>query len=209
MTAELRRAIAETCAQMYARGLIVAGDGNVSIRVAPDRVLVTPTNRRKGFLTADDIVLVALDGTVIEGSGKASSEFAMHRVVYETRPDARAVVHAHPPFAVAHTVAGISMAVPLMPEAYLGLGEVPTVNYVTPTTIAFAEALRGPIREHHAILMARHGSLTFGATLDEAFDRLEILEHSARISFYARALVPGAYVAPLSAEERRALDALR
>lgn len=205
----LRAAIAEISRAMYARGYIVAGDGNVSVRVGPDRVLVTATGMRKGFLKAADVLLVDLAGQPVAGEvGRPSSEYAMHRMVYQVRSDARAVVHAHPPLTVAHTVAGISMAGPLMPEAYVGLGEVVTVGYVTPGTQAFADALREPLRTHHALLMERHGSLTHGRSLEEAFDRLEILEHSARISYYARTLVPGAWVAPLDAEARAALDRL-
>ena len=115
----------------------------------------------------------------------------MHTAIYEERPDVRAVVHAHPPCAIAHTVAGVSLSTPLMPEVFCELGEILTIPYTTPTTAEVPDALRAPIRNHVALVMERHGSITVGETLSRAYDRLEILEHAARISLMANALAPG------------------
>ena len=204
--AEARRQIAEVCRLMHQRGLLAARDGNVSCRIGERRLLVTPSGARKGFMAPGDMVLCDLDGQPVRGErGKPSSEMAMHVTVYRRRPDVNAVVHAHPPFAVAHTLAGISLAQPLMPEVYCELGEILTIPYTTPGTHEVPDALAGPIGDHDVVLLERHGSLTTGPTLWRAYDRLEILEHTARISHLARTLAPG-QVRTMSAAELHALS---
>lgn len=189
--AQARRDIAEVCRLMHQRGLLAARDGNVSVRIGARRLLVTPTGARKGFMAPGDMVLTDLDGNPVRGeTGRPSSEVAMHVVVYRNRPDVNAVVHAHPPYAVAHTIAGISLAEPLMPEVFCELGEVKTVPYTTPGTVEVPSALAEPIRSHDVLMLEAHGSLCVGPTLHRAYDRLEILEHAARISSIARALAP-------------------
>ena len=201
-----RAAIVDVCARMHARGYIVAGDGNVSVRIGDRRMLVTPGGARKGFMRAADLVLCDLSGEPARGeSGRPSSEMAMHVAVYEERPDARAIVHAHPPCAVAHTIAKVTLAEPIVPEALCAIGEVVTLPYTTPTTREVPDALRGPIRSRCALIMERHGSITIGPTLEVAYDRLEILEHTARISLMARTLALGGRVDALDGEQREQL----
>jgi L-fuculose-phosphate aldolase len=169
-------------------------------------MLVTPSGSRKGFLNADDMVLCDLDGVPVRGEkGKPSTETMMHVAVYRERDDVNAVVHAHPPFAIAHTVAGATLSLALMPEVFCELGEIVTIPYTTPGTHEVPERLRGPIKNHCALVMERHGSITVGTTLAQAYDRLEILEHTAKISMYANVLAPGR-VTGLPAEQ---LDKLR
>lgn len=190
---------------MHGRGLLAARDGNVSVRVGPERLLITPSGARKGFLGPEDCVLCDRHGHVEKGQkARPSSEMGMHLAVYAARPELRAVVHAHPPAAVAHTVAGVPIE-PLMPEVFCELGDVRTLDYSTPGTPSVGAAVSEAIVGRVALLMARHGSITVGRTLAEAYDRLEILEHAARISLMARALAPGA-VRPLSAEALAALS---
>lgn len=192
---ELTRAraqIVEICKLMHQRGYIAARDGNVSCRIGERKLLVTPSGSRKGFLTPADLVLCDLAGRPLPGeTGKPSSELLMHVAIYEERRDISAVVHAHPPAAIAHTVAGVSLAAPLMPEVFCELGEIYTLPYTTPTTAEVPNALRGPIKDHVAVIMERHGSITVGSTLAQAYDRLEVLEHTARISLMSNALAPG------------------
>lgn len=194
-TADLSRArasIVEICKLMHQRGYIAAGDGNVSARIGDRRLLVTPSGARKAFLQAEDLVVCDLEGRPMRGeSGRPSSELLMHTAIYQECPDVRAIVHAHPPAAIAHTIAGLSLASPLMPEAFCTLGEVLTIPYTTPTTAEVPAALRVPMRTHVAVIMERHGSITVGDTLARAYDRLEVLEHTARISLMANALAPG------------------
>ena len=165
-------------------------------------MLVTPTGARKGFLAPDDLAVCDLEGRPVRGeTNRPSSEIAMHVAVYAHRPDVRAVVHAHPPCAIAHTVTRTSLAEPLMPEVYCELGEILTLPYTTPTTAEVPYALQGPIRSHEALLLERHGSITVGATLAKAYDRLEILEHTARISLMAHQLALGGVVRGLTEEQ--------
>ncbi len=198
--------LVDVCKQMHARGYIVAGDGNVSVRLGPRRMLVTPSGARKAHMRPDDMVLCDLDGAPVRGErGRASSEIPMHVAIYAERPDVNAIVHAHPPCAVAHTVAGVSLQQPLLPEAFCELGAVKTIPYTTPTTEQVPAALRDPIRSSCALIMERHGSITTGPTLGKAYDRLEILEHTARISMMSRAMAPGR----VSGLDDRQLDELR
>lgn len=187
-----RAALVDVCKLMHQRGYIASRDGNVSVRIGDRRLLVTPSGSRKGFMKPEDMVVCELDGTPVRGeTGKPSSELMMHTAIYAECPDVRAVVHAHPPAAIAHTVAGVSLAAPLMPEVFCELGEILTIPYTTPTTGEVPDALRVPMKNHVAVIMERHGSITTGATLWQAYDRLEVLEHAAKISLMANALAPG------------------
>lgn len=189
---EARRALVEVCRLMHQRNYIAAGDGNVSVRIGDRKLLVTPSGARKGFLEPADMVLCDLEGRPLPGERRRpSSELAMHVAVYQERPDVNAVVHAHPPCAIAHTIAGVSLGLPLMPEVFCELGEIVTLPYTTPTTAEVPDMLREPIRCHVALIMERHGSITVGPTLAKAYDRLEVLEHTARISLMAHSLAPG------------------
>lgn len=204
--AQARRDIADVCQLMHQRGMLAARDGNVSVRVGARRLLVTPSGARKGFMAPGQMVLTDLEGRPVRGeTGVPSSEIAMHVVVYKNRPDVNAVVHAHPPYAVAHTVAGISLAEPLMPEVFCELGEVLTVPYTTPGTVEVPSALAEPIRNHQVLMLEAHGSLCVGPTLHKAYDRLEILEHAARISAIARSM-QGANVKGLSPQQLASLS---
>lgn len=187
-----RAQIVDVCRLMHQRGYIAARDGNVSVRIGERRLLVTPSGARKGFLAPADLVLCDLAGRPLAGeTGRPSSELLMHVAVYEERPDVAAVVHAHPPAAIAHTIAGASLAAPLMPEVFCELGEIVTLPYTTPTTAEVPDALRSVLPGRAAIIMERHGSITVGSTLAQAYDRLEVLEHTARISLMANVLAPG------------------
>lgn len=199
-----RQAIVLVCRAMYERGYLVAGDGNVSVHLG-DRILLTPTRTRKGHLHPSQLILCDLEGAPLpDQPGRPSSELLMHLLAYRARPEVRAVVHAHPPYAVAHTIAGVSLAEPLVPEAWAELGPVPTVPYATPTTAEVPAALEAPIRRHDVLLLERHGSLTLGRSLEEAYDRLEVLEHTAKMSFLARQL-GGGRVRPLDPGQLEAL----
>lgn len=203
-----RRDLVDVCTRMHARGYIVSGDGNVSVRIGERRLLVTPSGKRKGFLKPEDMVVCDMNGEPVRGEkNRPSSEIAMHVTVYEERPDVNSVVHAHPPCTIAHTVAGISLATPLMPEAFCELGEILTLPYTTPTTSQVPEALRLPIRNHCALVMERHGSITIGPSLSVAYDRLEILEHVAKISMMSRVLSPTGKVDNLEEEKLQQLRA--
>lgn len=199
-------AIARVCRRLYERGLVAGPDGNVSVRLRDGSILVTPSGMSKVDVTLDDLVLVDVDGKVRDGRRKPSSELRMHLRIYERRVDVFAVVHAHPPTATGFAVAGESFMAPVLPEVILQMGEVPIVRYATPGTAALANSFDPYLEHHDAFLMANHGATTIGATLELAHQRMESLEHAARIILTARLL---GTVNELSAADVKALRASR
>ncbi|WP_242341149.1 MULTISPECIES: class II aldolase/adducin family protein [Anaeromyxobacter] len=182
----LRAAVVEICRRLHARDLIGAGEGNVSVRLGPDRFLVTPSGANKGYLAPGDLVVVDGRGAVVTGGGRASTELRMHLAAYAAREDVAAVVHAHPVTAVALTVAGIPPPNDLVPEAAVTLGEIAVAPFATPGTDEVPASLAPLWPRHDVVLLERHGALALGRTLDEAFDRMETLERVARVALVAR-----------------------
>jgi len=173
---------------LHAQGFVAATDGNLSIRMDPDRVLVTPTACSKGMMETEDMVVVNLDGEKISGACNPSSEIAMHLTIYKMRPDVGAVVHAHPCTATAFASAGIALDEPLCSEIVITLGAVPLAPYATTGTKELSESLKPFIPRHDAILMANHGVVTYGGDLRQAYLRMESVEHYAKIVLAARQL---------------------
>jgi L-fuculose-phosphate aldolase len=199
-------AIALVCRRLYERGLVAGPDGNVSVRLRDGSIVVTPSGMSKVDVTPDDLVLVDGEGRVLEGKGNPSSELRMHLRIYERRADVSAVVHAHPPTATGFAVAGESFMAPVLPEVILQMGEVPIVRYATPGTADLADSFVPYLARHDAFLMANHGATTVGPTLEVAHQRMESLEHAARIILAARML---GRVNELSPADVKALRASR
>ena len=193
-----RKQLIEIGRLCYQRNLLVAMDGNLSIRLPSGHILCTKAGCHKGFLTDDDLVVIDENGKQLRGRGRPTSEMAMHIACYRARPDVKAVVHAHPPISVAFTIANVSMARCVLPEVVLTLGVVPTLAYETTGTEALAAKVGDAIVNHDAVLMDRHGAVCVGGDLLEAFCRLETMEHTALITKTARDL---GFVKELSAEE--------
>ena len=194
--------------RLYARALINGGEGNLSCRLGPRRLLCTPAGANKGFLSEDQLVVTDLEGEALHELRKPSSELLLHLACYEEREDCVAVVHAHPPHAVALTLAGEELLA-CMPEAVTALGEVPTARYATPGTALVAEAVRPYLKKADCVLMERHGALAMGfghRALLDGCDKMEMLEGVARVQLLASLRRPPT---PLSPEERRTLDAQR
>jgi L-fuculose-phosphate aldolase len=189
---ELRQEMIRIGRLMWEQGYVAATDGNLSARLGPDRLLVTASGLSKGFLTTDDLVTLQLDGQPVPSyrgrTLQASSEISMHLEVYRQRPDINAVVHAHPPIATAFTIAGVSLARCVIPEVIVTLGSIHTAGYATPGTGEVPTQIRQAIRDHEAIMLAHHGSLTVGRSLWEAYLRLEKVEHTAEITLAAQQL---------------------
>lgn len=204
--APTRAAVVAVCRRLWDRGLVAGQDGNVSVRVAGDRLLVTPAGFSKTDLTAEALATVALDGTVVGGAHPPSSELAVHLAAYRHRGDVGAVVHAHPPTATAFAVAGETLPSTVLAEITVLLGPVPLVPYATPGTPGVAERFAPWWDGHDAFLMANHGALTLGADLRAAHQRMESLEHAARILWGARVL---GRVGGLAPADVAALVALR
>ena len=187
---DLRQAIVECGRICYGRRLLTSNDGNISVRVGADRALITPSGLCKGRMQSDDLLLLDLQGRVLSAAPgrKVSSETPMHLEVYGQRPDVRAVLHAHPVFATALTVSDCPLPVDMLPEVLLTLGEVPTTRYATPSSHDDAEAIRELIKNHDALLLRQHGSLTVGVDLDAALINLERIEHVAEVFWRAQML---------------------
>src|SRR5215210_6672865 len=184
---QARKLIVEIGKLLYERSYVVAFDGNVSIRLDEKTVLATPTMTSKGRLTEDCLALTDLDGNPLSDK-KASSELAMHLLIYKMRPDIHAVCHAHPAHGTAFAVAGLAIDQPILSEVVLTLGCVPLTGYGTPSTDELTEAMKPFVAHHNALLMANHGAVAYGDDLWQAFDRLETLEHTAKIAILAKAL---------------------
>ena len=190
MHTSLRNDIVEIGRRLWQRGYVASNDGNISVRVAPDRLLMTPASVSKGFMTADMMVLTDLDGTLIEGAPgrRPSSEALMHLVVYRQRPDVGAVVHAHPPLATGFAVAGIPLDRAILAEVVTTLGSIPIAEYGTPSTRELADTVAPYVKAHDGLLLANHGALALGKDLFAAYYKMETIEHFAHISLVARLL---------------------
>lgn len=184
---EARKLIVEIGKLLYERSYVVSSDGNISCRLDENRILATPTMTGKGRMTEDGLALTDLDGKPLNDK-KASSELAMHLLIYKMRPDINAVCHAHPPHGTAFSAAGLAIDQPILSEVILTLGCVPLTNYGTPSTSELTDSMKPFIEHHNALLMANHGAVAYGADLWQAFDRMETLEHTAKIAILARAL---------------------
>ena len=182
-----RKLIVEVGKLLYERSYVVAFDGNVSIRLDENTVLATPTMVSKGRMTENDLALTDMEGKALSDK-RASSELAMHLLIYKMRPDIHAVCHAHPAHGTAFAVAGLAIDQPILSEVVLTLGCVPLTGYGTPSTDELTEAMKPFVPHHNALLMANHGAVAYGEHLWQAFDRLETLEHTAKIAILAKAL---------------------
>jgi len=185
---QLRADIVEVGRRMYARGYTASNDGNISVRLGADRLLMTPKSVCKGFMTPDMMCITDLDGRKLQGDRDPSSEMLMHLEVYRQRADVQAVVHAHPPTATGFAVAGIPLDRAVLAEVVTTLGSVPIAEYATPSTSELPQAVRKYIRAHDGMLLANHGALTVGGDLFGAYYKMETIEHFAKISLVARLL---------------------
>jgi L-fuculose-phosphate aldolase len=184
----LRREIIRCGALLHTSGFIAATDGNLSVRLDDNRVLVTPTGMSKGMMKTSDLVIVDMEGRKLKGRREVTSEIGMHLLVYRMRPDVNAVVHAHPRTATGFAAAGIALNQPLVCEVVIGLGQIPLAPYGTPGTPELAETLKPLIPDFDAILMANHGVVAYGTDLQSAYMKMETVEHFAQITLVTHLL---------------------
>lgn len=187
---QIRRDIVEVGRRLWTRGFVASNDGNISVRVAPDRLLMTPASVSKGDMTPEMMVVTDLSGEVVSAAEgrRPSSEMQMHLVAYRERPDIGAVVHAHPPLSTGFAVAGIPLDRAVLAEVVTTLGSIPIAEYATPSTRQLAEGVAPYVRSHDGLLLANHGALALGKDLFAAYYKMETIEHFARISLVARLL---------------------
>jgi L-fuculose-phosphate aldolase len=173
---------------IHDRGYVASTDGNISVRLGADRILITPTAVSKGMMSSHDLVIIDLEGKRVAGLRKPSSELAMHLTIYRLRPDVNAVCHAHPPTATGYAAAGIPLDKPILCELVIGLGCIPVARYGTPGTSELSAEIEPYVQGHDAILMANHGVVTYGPDLLTAFLRMETTEHFAQVSLVTERL---------------------
>jgi L-fuculose-phosphate aldolase len=199
---QLKRDICEIGDRIYKRGFAAANDGNISVRLNENEVLCTPTMHCKGFLKPKDICLVDMEGNQIAGKKKRSSEVLLHLEIMKARPDVESVVHCHPPHATAFAVAREPIPQAVLPEVEVFLGEVPIAPYETPGGKRFAETILPFVKHSNVIILANHGTVSFGESVERAFWWTEVLDAYCRILILARQLGPIQY---LSAEKTQEL----
>ena len=185
---DIRKELIRICRLIWSRGWVANHDGNLTVRLDAGRVLATPTGQSKEQIQLDQLLIVDLEGRKLGGRTRAFSELGLHLRVYRERSDVQAVLHAHPPTATGFALAGMGLHTPAMPEMVVSIGPgIPTVPYAFPG--ADAEAALSPFLERHdAVLLGRHGVLSWGKDPEQAYLRMELVEHVARISLVAHQL---------------------
>ncbi len=182
----LREQICEIGRRLYARGFVAGNDGNISCRIAPDRVLCTPTLVCKGFMKPDELCVVDLDGKLVAGPRPRTSEILLHLEIYRCDPGAGAVVHAHPPHATAFAVTREEIPSGILPEVEVFLGLVPRSDYETPGGEDFARTIRPFVGNANTVLLSNHGTVSWAPELELAYWRTEILDSYCRVLMLAR-----------------------
>lgn len=178
---QAKEQIVEIGRRMYEQGYVVTNDGNITVKVSPTELWVTPTGVSKGYMTPEMMVKLDLEGNILEGSCKPSSEVKMHLRVFKENPKVRGVVHAHPVNATSFACAGIPLDAPILMEAIMQLGTVPVVHYAKPGTYDVPDGIAPYCRDYNAVLLANHGVLTWGESLLQAYHRMEVAETYARV----------------------------
>jgi len=190
----IRAEICQVCSLLYEKDLIAPLDGNVSVRWGDDWLITTPSGLFKGQLEPDDLVVtdmagkLAPEGISPQSGHRPSAELRLHLEIYSQRPEVRAVVHAHPPITTAFTVAGRSLAAPVLPESLVYTGEIETTAYATPTSAQGPEVVRELIRDHDALVLDRHGAVTVGQSAMDAFGKMAKVENTALVILVAHLL---------------------
>jgi L-fuculose-phosphate aldolase len=191
---------------LHQKGYVAASDGNLTMRLDPNRVLATPTGISKGMMEPEDMVVVDLQACRVSGQRLVSTEIGMHLLIYRMRPDVNGVVHAHPVTATGYAAAGLELNQALVSELVMALGSVPLADYATPGSSELAASLEPLIPHHDAILMANHGVVSYGESLLQAYMKMETVEHYAQIALVTHLL---GRQQPLSAEQVAKLMATR
>lgn len=191
---QLKQAIVRVARRLDQKGILTSTDGNISALLDDGGTLITPSGSCKGELEPDKIVRLFRDGSA--RSGKPSSEIALHRLIYAKRPDVRAIVHAHPPYATAYAVAGMALDQPILSEAILALGRVPVASYAMPTAEELARSVEPFVTMHDAVLLRFHGAVCFAPDIEQACHLMETLEHVARIDYIRRSMGSNELIPP-------------
>lgn len=178
---QAKKAIIDIGQRMYVRNFVAANDGNISVKTGDNEVWATPTGVSKGYMKKKMLVKVDLDGNILEGTCKPSSELKMHLRAYQENKEIRAVCHAHPPVCTCYAIAGIPLTAPVLAEAVITLGDVPIAPYAKLGSREVPEAVAPFCHTHNGILLANHGAVTWAEEPYAAWYRLESMEYYANI----------------------------
>ncbi len=185
---EERLELVKFCRKVYDKGFVSATDGNLSLRLDSGRILITPSGKNKGEVQPEDLIIIDTNGNKLEGKGKVSTEAKIHLLAYNSRPEVNAVVHCHPVYATAFATAGIELTQPVFPEVILSLGKIPLCKYGTPSTDELPDSMKPYINHAWALLLQNHGAVTLGVSIQDAYYKMEKLEHAAQTIFIAKVL---------------------
>ena len=188
MYTEERKTMTDICHLLYQRQLVTACDGNISMKVSKDHILLTPSGKNKGFLLPEHILVLDLLGNTVEGNGRASKEYPMHQLIYQMRPDVNAVIHTHPVYATAFALAGLNIPDNYLIETTMMLQDIALADYAPPGTKALASAVKPHVTESNAILLKNHGALTYGKDMIDAYNKMEVLESIAKTIIMSKIL---------------------
>lgn len=202
----VRDAIVKAGSRLFFSGMLPGGDGNISVRLDEKHIAITPSELSKGFLSPSDILLVDINGRVLDGSHSPSSELPLHLMAYRERNDINAVVHTHPPYVVAFSVAGKKLPPCVLPEVIVKVGDIVDVGYATPSTVESALSVQPYVRIASAFILKNHGLVVLGHNLDEAVNITESIEHLAKVILFATLL---GNVEELPIDEREKLIRMR
>ncbi len=181
----IREKIVEVGKRMKEAHLILATDGNISVKMN-NGILITPSGVSKWEMKKEDIVKMDINGNALKGR-RPSSEYKMHTEIYKERNDVFAVVHTHSPYATAFAVAHIPLE-PIIAEAVLSDIIIPVAPYATPSTDEVPNSIKALLKSHNSILLANHGVVTVGKDLDEAYYRAERVEYLAKVMLLSKML---------------------
>jgi len=174
--------------RIYNRQFAAANDGNITVRISENEVLCTPTMHCKGFLKPEDIATIDFTGKQIAGRKKRSSEALLHLEIYRQRPEIKSVVHCHPPHATAFAIAREPIPQCILPEVEVFLGDVPITKYETPGGQDFADTIRPFVDRTNVIILANHGTVSYGESVERAYWWTEILDSYCRMLLLAKQL---------------------
>ena len=199
--------ILEICKRLHSRNMLSAADGNISVRIDDENILITPSGISKAFMSVDDMAIININNKIIKG--QPSSERLMHLEIYKNCAAANVVIHAHPPTAIAWSIARPDLKkLPsdCLSEVILATGDIPFVPYARPGTLNMGEVLKPYLPDHKALILSRHGAITWGSDLEEAYRGMERIENSAQILATAQQL---GGIHPLPDEEIKYLYEMR
>ena len=185
---KIKQEICEIGQRIYNKGFAAANDGNITYRLSDNEVLCTPTMHSKGFLKPEDICLIDMDGKQLAGIKKRSSEALLHLQIYREREDVRSIVHCHPPHATAFAIAREPIPQCVLPEVEVFLGDVPITRYETPGSQKFADTIIPVVQKTNVVILANHGTISFGESVERAYWWTEILDAYCRMLMLARGL---------------------